>query len=159
MILKAPSCVADRHACWCYRHLKCGGTLQHLLFSCYKPARAPFGLALQLYYFSFLVGVKTACFNHMWLWLARQTKSEEKRVAMLASSALERWVYKQWATRKRRCKFEWWKSFILVGDLVCIRVLLGNRGYVCQGINRDSITWMIITLGYMATKSLIIMIF
>lgn len=109
-----------------------------------------------LLFLFFLVGVKTVCFNHMWLWLARQAQ----KVGMLASHALERRVSKQLPQKRNVVNLNDEKAgFILVGDLVCIGVLLGNRGHVCQDINRDSIIWMRITLGNTATKSLITMVF
>lgn len=77
MILKAPSCVADRHACWCYRHLKCGGTLQRL-FSCYEPRWISTAALL----FLFLVGVKTAFQPHVVVTCYADKKKKKKTVAI-----------------------------------------------------------------------------
>lgn len=79
---------------------------------------------------------------------------------MIARHALERYVSKQWPQKRNAVNLNDEKAvFILVGDLVCMQVLQGNRSYVCQDINRDSITCMRITLGNMATKSLIMTVF
>lgn len=59
---------------------------------------------------------------------------------MLASHALERRASKQLPQKRNVVNLNDEKAgFILVGDLVCIGAQLGNRGYVCQDINRDSI--------------------
>lgn len=63
-IFKARSLVADKHACWCYRRLKCGATLLWLLF---LTLREPLWISFTDPLVLFLQQTYKNSFNHVWL--------------------------------------------------------------------------------------------